>query len=88
METIGGKELEKLPGEAIARIVTSVERLTANPFPAGFRKLVASERTYRIRVGSYRVIYTVQSSVLLIEIIKWVTGKKCTIGRTRALGAW
>ena len=52
------------------RIVQAVGNLTANPFPAGVKKLIGSERTYRIREGSYRVIFTVVASSLVIEIIR------------------
>ena len=53
------KELKSLPKEVVARIVQAVGQLTENPFPPGVKKLVGSERTYRIREGSYRVIFTV-----------------------------
>ena len=32
--------------------------------------MVGSERTYRIRVGDYRVVYNVVSSTLIIQIIR------------------
>lgn len=50
------KELKHLPKEVLVRIVHAVRNLSENPFPAGVKKLVGSERTYRIREGSYRVI--------------------------------
>jgi len=64
------KELKYLPKEVVVRIVRAVGQLTENPFPAGVKKLVGSERTYRIREGSYRVVYTVAPSALVIEIIR------------------
>jgi mRNA interferase RelE/StbE len=64
------KELKYLPKEALVRIVQAVENLAENPFPAGVKKLVGSEHTYRIREGSYRVIFTVTPSSLVIEIIR------------------
>jgi len=64
------KELKYLPKEVVVRIVQAVGKLTENPFPAGVKKLVGSERTYRIREGSYRVIFTVAPSSLVIEIIR------------------
>lgn len=64
------KELKSLPKEVVVRIVQAVEHLTENPFPAEVKKLVGSERTYRIRKGSYRVIFTVDRSSLVIEIIR------------------
>jgi mRNA interferase RelE/StbE len=64
------KELRSLPKDAIERILKAVEQLSANPYPAGVRKLVGSEHTYRIRLGDYRVIYTITASSLIVEIIR------------------
>lgn len=64
------KELKALPKDAVARILRAVEQIPADPYPAGVRKLVGSEHTYRIREGDYRIIYTVTSSVLVIEVIR------------------
>jgi len=64
------KELRDLPKAVIARILNAVEQLSTNPYPAGVRKLVGSEHTYRIRVGDYRVLYTVTSSSLIVEVIR------------------
>lgn len=64
------KELKRLPPEIIKRILVAVEALAEDPFPAGFKKLIGSRHTYRIREGSYRVIYNVNSDVVVIEIIK------------------
>ena len=64
------KELKYLPKEVVVRIVRAVGQLTENPFPAGVKKLVGSERTYRIRERSYRVVYAVAPSALVIEIIR------------------
>ena len=64
------KELKYLPKEVVVRIVRAVGQLTENPFPAGVKKLVGSERTYRIRERSYRVVYTFAPSALVIEIIR------------------
>jgi mRNA interferase RelE/StbE len=64
------QELKKLPRQAIERIVKAVEQLATEPYPGGVRKLVGAEHTYRIRVGDYRVVYSVTASVLVIEIIR------------------
>jgi len=64
------RELRKLPREAILRILQAVEQLVTEPYPHGVRKLVGSERTYRIRVGDYRVVYNVVSSSLIIQIVR------------------
>jgi mRNA-degrading endonuclease RelE of RelBE toxin-antitoxin system len=45
------KELQKLPRPAIAKVVAAVVDLSNDPYPYGVKKLVGSERSYRIRVG-------------------------------------
>jgi mRNA interferase RelE/StbE len=64
------KELEKLPRQAVSRVVEAVLNLRNNPFPVGTRKLAGSEQTYRIRVGVYRILYSVLTEQLIIEIIR------------------
>jgi mRNA interferase RelE/StbE len=64
------QELKKLPREVVGRIVKAVEQLSTDPYPSGVRKLVGAEHTYRIRVGDYRIIYSVRASALIIEIIR------------------
>jgi mRNA interferase RelE/StbE len=62
------QELRRLPREIVGRILKAVEQLSTDPYPSGVRKLVGSEHTYRIRVGDYRIIYSILASALLIEI--------------------
>jgi mRNA interferase RelE/StbE len=64
------KDLRKLPKETIPRIVDAVTALADNPFPPGVRKLVGAESTYRIREGVYRIIYTVMTEVLMVEVLR------------------
>lgn len=64
------KDLRRLPREAVMRIRSAVERLRTNPFPVGARKLIGAEEQYRLREGSYRIIYTVDAGRLFIEIIR------------------
>lgn len=64
------KDLRKLPKETIVRIVAAVEDLAHDPHPPGSRKLVGSERTYRIREGVYRVVYNVEEVALVVEVVR------------------
>ena len=64
------KELRTLPCSMIPRILLAVDALAGNPFPPGAIKLAGSDRTYRVRVGDYRIVYTVESSILRIEIVR------------------
>jgi len=64
------RELRKLSKEVIARIVAAVEELAQDPHPAGARKLSGSRHTYRIREGSYRVVYDVDATTVVITIVR------------------
>ena len=56
------RELERLPSQAVARVIRRVRSLGENPRPRGSRKLVGEEITYRVRVGDYRVVYEVDDA--------------------------
>jgi mRNA interferase RelE/StbE len=62
------KELRKIATSEISRLVETVEALSHNPFPVGHRKLAATENSYRVRVGDYRIVYTVQTATKQIVI--------------------
>lgn len=64
------KELRDLPKEVAFRIVKEVGELSMNPYPHGVKKLSGSEHTYRIRQGSYRVVYTVTKATSVVEIVR------------------
>jgi len=62
------KELQKLDVTTQRRVLRAVEPLAKNPRPDGCRKLQGSDDAYRIRVGDYRVIYTVDDKVLIVAV--------------------
>lgn len=64
------RELRKLPAEIIARVVHTIDLFSNNPYPQGCRKLRGSENTYRVRVGTYRIVYEVYEEQLLIQIVR------------------
>ena len=53
------KDLKKLPNSVTSKVVEAIENLKDNPYPRQSKKLRATERTYRLRVGDYRIIYQV-----------------------------
>ena len=63
------REFRKLSAEARRRVLSAIERLAEDPYPAGARKLVGAD-ALRLRVGDYRVIYSVLSTGLVIEIVR------------------
>ena len=61
-------ELRALPRETVSRILKAVGELSTNPYPSGVKKLSGSEHTYRIKLSSYRVVYTVTKATSVVEI--------------------
>lgn len=64
------KELGKLPRQIIIRVVAAIKELADNPYPSGVKKLSGFDRTFRIRVGDYRVLYDIYENRLVIEIVR------------------
>ena len=62
------KDLRKLDAGVQKRVMRAVEGLEVDPRPDGCRKLTGSDDAYRIRVGDYRVIYTVDDIVHIVAI--------------------
>ena len=64
------KELRKLSSPLIARISERLENFTINPRPPGCKKLEGGDKEWRIRVGDYRVVYTIDDARLLVEVTR------------------
>jgi len=65
------KQLAKISSRDRPRIVAAIERLGEDPFePSLNLKKLTDEDGYRLRVGEYRIIYTIRSRELLIVVIK------------------
>lgn len=60
------KELSKLDKQVASRIARAVSALGADPRPAGCRRLVGYDDLWRIRIGDYRVVYTIKDSELTV----------------------
>ncbi len=64
------KQLRKLPRGDQQRIVEAVLALADEPVPRGARKLAGYDDVFRIRVGRYRILYSVSSGTLVIIVLK------------------
>jgi mRNA interferase RelE/StbE len=63
------KELKEIPKKYLLKILQRIENLKVNPHPEGSEKLTGQE-LYRIRQGTYRVVYSIQDKELTIWVIK------------------
>ena len=62
------RELQALDSSIISRILTKVEALAVHPRPPGSRKLTGEKHLWRIRIGDYRVIYSILDRERRIDI--------------------
>ena len=79
IEKSAQKDLSKIPLQQQNRIITAIQSLAKKPRPAGSKKLSGRD-AWRIRVGTYRVIYEIRDDRLLILVV--VIGHRKDIYRT------
>ena len=62
------KELERLPDGIVDRILARVEALAKNLRPAGVVKLHGQINLWRLRVGDYRVVCSIEDIGKTIDV--------------------
>ena len=68
--TSAAKSLSKLPRVEQKRISSAITALPENPRPHGVTKLSGTVDSYRIRVGNYRIVYTIEDGELIIVVVR------------------
>jgi mRNA interferase RelE/StbE len=63
------KDLRSIPKQDVLRILNALEHLAENPRPINSKPLTGRD-AWRIRVGQYRAIYTINDQEIVIEIIR------------------
>jgi mRNA interferase RelE/StbE len=63
------RQLEKLDRTIRTRLIAHIEALAEQPRPPGVKKLTDQDG-YRIRVGEYRIIYTIEDNIRKVWIIR------------------
>ena len=64
------RDLRGLDARSRNRIENAIENLSENPYPRASIKLKGFNRTWRIRVGSFRVVYEVHEDLILVIVVK------------------
>jgi mRNA interferase RelE/StbE len=62
------KELEAIDRKFSERIIKKIELLHYDPRPPGCEKIKGEENLWRIRIGTYRVIYSISDKEKLIDV--------------------
>jgi mRNA interferase RelE/StbE len=65
------KDLAKIPSAALKKIFPAIKSLAINPRPKGCKKLKGmDEYLWRIRIGDYRVVYSIEEEIRIVEVRK------------------
>jgi len=63
------RQLRKLDRQQALRVRGAIELLAVDPRPPNSRPL-RGRPGYRVRVGDYRLLYTIQDDVLLVIVVR------------------
>jgi mRNA interferase RelE/StbE len=64
------RQLRALPRDMQRRIIEALSQLPEQPRPPDARRLTGHDRTYRLRVGAYRVLYEIEDHIRIVLIIE------------------
>jgi len=62
-------ELRKIPRDMALRILAKLTELESNPFGFKTTALVSQPERRRLRVGDYRIVYTIDNGELVVWIV-------------------
>ncbi len=63
------KELESFDAPIVKRVVPKIEMLAKEPRPTGCRKLEGEKNLWRIRVGTYRIVYAIYDDDRRVDVV-------------------
>jgi len=64
------KSFQSLDRPLQLRLLGHIEALADNPRPMGVKKLKGHHEHWRIRVGNYRIIFTIRDRELIVLILQ------------------
>ena len=64
------KQLDKLERRIQLRLQPKIDELAIEPRPHGVKKLAGKEDLYRVRVGDFRILYTIEDDRLIVLVVK------------------
>ncbi|MGH3427700.1 MAG: type II toxin-antitoxin system RelE family toxin [Terriglobales bacterium] len=64
------KALKKLDKATQRRIAPALLGLRDDPRSAGTKKLTNSDNLWRVRVGDYRIVYTIKDNILVVLVLQ------------------
>ena len=64
------RQIRKLARADQIRLIRLIQSLSSEPRPPGCRKLTGYDDVFRVRLGRYRVLYSIEDRRLVIIVLK------------------
>ena len=64
------KQLKRIPKSEKKKLLDKIDSLSDNPRPFGYKKLYYYTEFFRVRVGNYRIIYTISDQQLFVVVVE------------------
>jgi mRNA interferase RelE/StbE len=64
------RDLQALPWDILIRIEVRIQALAENPRPRGVERVQGTQGGLRLRVGAYRILYTVDDGQQVVTIAR------------------
>jgi len=64
------RQIRKLPRADQIRVIRLIQSLSSEPRPPGCRKLTGYDDVFRVRLGRYRVLYSIEDRRLVVIVLK------------------
>lgn len=64
------KDLRAVPKTDVRRILSRIESLRDDPRAPGCEKLAGDRELYRVRQGTYRIVYMIHDANVVVEVVK------------------
>ncbi len=62
------RELWRIPEPTRTRLFREIKKLGMDPRPPGCKKLVGHKNGWRLRVGNYRILYTIKDVLRIVRV--------------------
>ena len=70
IERAAGKAFDNLPPVTKQRIAAAIDLLAENPRHFGVIKLADTDNGYRVRVGRYRIVFSIDDAAARVSIVR------------------
>jgi mRNA interferase RelE/StbE len=64
------KDLRSVPKADVRRILARMKALRDDPRAPGCEKLAGGDELYRVRQGTYRIVYAIHDQRVVVEVVR------------------